>query len=74
MHIHRFDPGESQFSDALVSSAAVWFTNTTPQSGHRVRMTFGGTLDHPSTDTYIPLAALRDERKWSHYPDRAIAS
>ena len=48
MHIHRFDPGESQFSDALVSSAAVWFTNTTPQSGHRVRMTFGGNAGSAS--------------------------
>ena len=73
IHIHRFDPGESQFSNALVSSAAVWFTNTTPQSGHRVRMTFGGTLDQPATDTYIPLAALRDERKWSHYPEATAA-
>ena len=29
IHIHRFDPNEVQFSDALVSSSVVWFTKTT---------------------------------------------
>ena len=27
MHIHRFDPSDVQFGDALVSSAVVWFRN-----------------------------------------------
>lgn len=26
LHIHRFDPKEVQFGDALVSSAVVWFS------------------------------------------------
>lgn len=25
LHIHRFDPNDVQFADALVSSAVVWF-------------------------------------------------
>ena len=35
-HIHRFDPNEVQFEDALVSSSVVWFSNTEPPSGHKV--------------------------------------
>ena len=27
LHIHRFDPNDVQFADALVSSAVVWFRN-----------------------------------------------
>jgi len=30
LHIHRFDPGDLQFADALVSSAIVCFRNTAP--------------------------------------------
>ena len=67
-HIHRFDPEESQFKDALVSSAVVWFDNTQPQAGHRVRMTFGGTLRQPMLDSWVPLDELRSARKWSRYP------
>ena len=29
-HIHRFDPNEVQFGDALVSSSVVWFTKDEP--------------------------------------------
>ena len=30
LHIHRFDPNDMQFADALVSSAVVWFRKSLP--------------------------------------------
>ena len=67
-HIHRFDPEHSQFDDALVSSAIVWFTNNQPPRDHTVRMTFGGSLAQPATEQHVPLDLLREEHKWSKYP------
>ena len=69
IHIHRFDPEKSQFKDALVSSAVVWFTNNPPPRNHTVRMTFGGTLDQPELDGLVPLEILRNERKWTRHPE-----
>ena len=43
-HIHRFDPNEVQFGDALVSSSVVWFSKTVPPVGHNVRMSYGGFI------------------------------
>ena len=57
LHIHRFDPNDVQFGDALVSSAVVWFRNETPRIGHEVRFTYGGTLERPKDRT---LGANRD--------------
>ena len=33
LHIHRFDPNDVQFADALVSSAVVWFRKAPPPQG-----------------------------------------
>ncbi len=40
MRIHRFDPDDVQFDDALVSSSVVWFKNAPPPVGHKVEFTF----------------------------------
>ena len=69
LHIHRFDPEASQFKDALVSSAIVWFKNIPPPRNHKVTMTFGGTLDHPQLEGIVPLETLRNDRKWSKHPE-----
>src|SRR4030043_172391 len=42
--IHRFDPNNVQFGDALVSSAVVFFKNSPSPSEHEVEFTFGGML------------------------------
>ena len=67
-HIHRFDPNEVQFGDALVSSAVVWFTKENPPDDHRVRMTYGGSLHHPMIERLVPVDTLRRDRKWTHHP------
>jgi len=71
LHIHRFDPNDVQFGDALVSSTVVWFTNRRPPSGHQVRMTFGGSLLNPKLERLVPTVSLRDGAKWTQYPIKA---
>lgn len=65
IRLHRFDPNEVQFSDALVSSVALVFQKTPPEEAHRVEFTFGGTIESPRTRDLIPIDRLRHSRKWT---------
>ncbi|HEX4123899.1 MAG TPA: N-6 DNA methylase, partial [Tepidisphaeraceae bacterium] len=69
--IHRFDPDDVQFGDALVSSAIVFFRKHSPPPGHHADFTFGGTLDVPHASDSISLRQLRESRKWTVYPSHA---
>lgn len=71
LHIHRFDPNDVQFADALVSSALVWFRKEPPPAGHQVRFTYGGSLQRPKLDRLVPVETLRRDPKWTHYPIKA---
>ncbi|MDJ1177171.1 Eco57I restriction-modification methylase domain-containing protein [Roseofilum capinflatum] len=68
LQIHRFDPNEVQFDDALVSSAIVWFKNKKPPKTHEVKFTYGGTLDNPADEKNVPLEILATEKKWTRFP------
>ncbi len=68
LHIHRFDPSDVQFADALVSSAVVWFKNEPPSRDHEVKFTFGGTLFEPKLSRFVPALGLANELKWSRFP------
>lgn len=68
LHIHRFDPNDVQFADALVSSAIVWFRNARPPADHAVRFTFGGTLLNPKLSREISAHDLAHEPKWTRFP------
>jgi len=68
LRIHRFDPSQVQFNDALVSSAVVWIKNTIPPSNHTVEFSYGGTLLKPSISRDIPIEKLRGLHKWSGFP------
>src|SRR6266516_4549346 len=68
LHIHRFDPNDVQFADALVSSAVVWFRNTPPPVEHKVLFTMGGTLLEPKISRSISARELALESKWSRFP------
>ena len=65
IRIHRFDPSELQFGDALVSSAVVWFRKRKPAAGHQVEFSYGGTLANPKLSRTMPLSALQGAAKWS---------
>jgi hypothetical protein len=66
--VHRFDPLEVQFEDALVSSAVVLFRNTPPVGTHHVEFTYGGTLSEPRLSCSVQAEELRREGKWTRYP------
>lgn len=68
LHIHRFDPNDVQFADALVSSSVVWFRNAPPPKDHSVMFSFGGRLEAPALSKTIPAKALAHERKWTRFP------
>lgn len=72
LHIHRFDPNDVQFADALVSSAIVWFRKTSAPRDHEVKFTFGGTMDSPKVTRIVPAKALATESKWTRFPNAGI--
>ncbi|NJM46665.1 MAG: SAM-dependent DNA methyltransferase [Alkalinema sp. RU_4_3] len=68
LQIHRFDPNDIQFDDALVSSAIVFFQNKKPDKTYKVKFTYGGTIDSPSTLREVSISALNSEKKWTRFP------
>lgn len=68
LRIHRFDPNDVQFGDALVSSAIVFFRKELPPADHHVQFTFGGMLADPKISRLIPAQELKKEHKWTRFP------
>lgn len=68
LQIHRFDPSDVQFDDALVSSAIVWFKNEKPGKDYKVKFTYGGTIDAPIHDKDVSVSVLKKEKKWTRFP------
>ncbi|CAB1004465.1 restriction endonuclease subunit M [Corynebacterium diphtheriae] len=64
--IHRFDPEGTQFSDALVTSCVVVFTNAQPQPCHEVEFTQGGMLTSPEEIWRYKQSDLKPAKKWGH--------
>ncbi len=73
LSIHRFDPADVQFDDALVSSAVVWFKKSAPQPDHFVEFTYGGTLAMPSMSRRVAARALHENAKWTKSPQNSLA-
>lgn len=71
IRVHRFDPDDVQFGDALVSSVVVVFRKTPPPVSHAALFTFGGTLTEPHAWEDISRDRLRASRKWTAYPEHA---
>jgi hypothetical protein len=65
LRIHRFDPKDRQFGDALVSSAVVWFKKAVPVTNYAVEFTEGGTLTKPKVATCISVDVLHHASKWT---------
>jgi predicted RNA methylase len=68
LHIHRFDPNDVQFDDALVSSAVVWFRRTKPPANHEVLFSYGGTMQQPATSRRVGTSDLERAEKWTRFP------
>ncbi|HTJ71610.1 MAG TPA: hypothetical protein VL551_28985 [Actinospica sp.] len=67
LRIHRYDPAEAQFSDALVTSAVVVFKNEPPTDEHMAEFTFGGSLPSPRVVHRIDASSIDPATKWSRY-------
>jgi predicted RNA methylase len=67
LRIHRFDPQEVQFDDALVSSVIVWFRNELPPPEYTVELTCGESLTTPTASQYISARMLQAKAKWSQF-------
>lgn len=72
LRIHRYDPGNSMFSDALVSSCVVWFKNEIINDNYDVEFSFGGTHDKPAQSKRINKSDLIKEHKWTRFPEKEI--
>jgi hypothetical protein len=68
LRIHRYDPNNVQFGDALVSSTVVWFRNRKPRSDASVTFSYGGHLSSPNIIKNIPKCELLKEAKWTRFP------
>lgn len=74
LRIHRYDPQNSQFNDALVSSAVVWFINEKCEDDYEVEFTFGGTHTLPQKRKLVRKSVLSLERKWTRFPEQDVRS
>ncbi len=71
LRIHRFDPNDVQFEDALVSSAVVWFKLKKPHASHLIEFSYGGTLLKPDVSRLILRQDLKETMKWTRFPKAA---
>lgn len=65
LHIHQFSDEERQFSDALVSSAIVWYKKAPPPPNHKVRFSKRGKLSDPKKQIVKSVEELRSLDKWT---------
>jgi adenine-specific DNA-methyltransferase len=70
LQIHRFDPNDVQFKDALVTSAIVTFRKAKPPANHQVRFSFGGTLRKPTIVKDISTQVLATTDKWTRHTEQ----
>ena len=68
LRVHRYNPENCKFDDALVSSCVVWFKNETMEKNYNVEFSYGGTLERPEAYRNVDRNTLRKSRKWTHFP------
>lgn len=64
LRLHRADPRDALFQDALVSSVVLVLRYGPPPAGHRVLFSEGGSLSAPERLREVELDALRAD-KWT---------
>lgn len=69
LRIHRYDPSNCQFDDALVSSCVVWYKNESITGDYDIVFSYGGTHENPEKEIKIKKSTLQDTNKWTHIVD-----
>lgn len=72
LRVHRYDPDNSKFDDALVSSCVVWFKNEILDCDYDIEFSYSGTHKAPLQSKIIKKSVLRSERKWTRFPGKEI--
>lgn len=72
LRIHRYNPSNSQFEDALVSSCVVWFKKEKTEEDYDVEFTYGGTHQNPDIRKTVKKSTLLVEEKWTRFPGKSI--
>ena len=65
LFVHKFDPKDLQFCDALVSSSLIIFRKSLPGKNHSVKFSFGSSLDKPKRVKFLDLGEFENSSKWS---------
>ena len=72
VRIHRYNPADSQFDRALVSSSVVWFVNEKSEEDYEVEFTFGGSHQNPERRKFVKKSVLLTEDKWTRFPEKDV--
>lgn len=67
VRIHRFDPADRQFRNALVSSVILFLKKEPPAKDHRVTFTAGSDLLQPAMTRELRSSVLDVSDKWSRF-------
>ena len=70
LRVHRYNPENCKFNDALVSSCVVWFKNEMVAENYDVEFSYGGTHEKPEISRNINKSILERHRKWTHFPEK----
>jgi len=65
LRIHRFNPDNLKFSDALVSSVVVWFKKSAPNIDSEIKFTSGDNIKNPDKTKLVNKKQLDSRDKWS---------
>ena len=69
LRVHRYNPENCKFDDALVSSCVVWFKNETMENNYDVEFSYGGTLENQKlAETWIET--LREKQKMDSFSNQ----
>ena len=69
LRVHRYNPENCKFDDALVSSCVVWFRNEKVTENYDVEFSFGGTHEKPEISRSVARDILEKYKKWTHLSD-----
>ncbi len=69
LRVHRYNPENCKFDDALVSSCVVWFKNEIVTDNYEIEFSYGGTHEEPEVSRSVDKITLEKCRKWTRFPN-----
>ena len=70
LRIHRYNPENCKFDNALVSSCVVWFKNEIVTENYDIEFSYGGSHERPEISKKIDKNTLEVHRKWTQFPKK----